>query len=776
MAEREQNLEGLRLRQEKTRDALTKAAKTVRILGTGEIASWLDLTTADDFSDLQRRSVKVEEINSRLIQRAVPTLQSSLKEVSDQISNFDAVLMEARANVASVGKKVEEGLLPPVALTTAQRMLQDMEDKTSQEKLENAVAKRKEAGEGEQLPKIVIDLERNEYVSPTSGLIVTPGNQAYFKVLVHLAKFAQEWVPARAICKILRSKIRPSQVINSLRHWIEKDPDNPQIILSAGQSKSTRYMLKSIVEFVGENSRSRRGKESRGIHEVTLPDGQVIEVRGTLIANFIRRLVQTSEVDPLTIETLANEFYGGHDRKTSDLVYASIGRARKILADYGWEILQPVTPEKRAKGQRGIYYIAKVGERKEEVVQAEHQEKPGPADPRKLAALNLFIDNPNASFEQILGIFGEKDKRGRLLKSHHLIWGLTGLVNGLAFRSCTFRDSFTPEEEKTLENVTKFLGRFDVKYPAKDLERFRKLAAQRLSLKPYGETIEKVKPEEILTDEEALILVHILNDRRDYLEKFDIATFPEENARNLMMALTERINGSVTVSDERLEEVRKSAIEKMRNFARNYDDNLANAQSSEIQELLLYFMDKDAEGVANLLQELLTAPIVIGVEYDSRRLSVRRTWKEIVLGDDFARKARQRSEAERPKVEPQVTKIKETPVVSKEKKVSPIEKRDPKLVNRVKAILKEIKKAGFALDGRANGAQILSVWNITTSEVNKRGKGLIRSARSGRSAKVSYEIADVAMILYLRSYDNNLSKNLKKDLRRLISRTISEKN
>src|SRR3989344_3296443 len=775
MAEREQNLDSLRLRQEKTRDALTKAAKTVRILGTGEIASWLDLTTADDFSDLQRRSGKVEEINSRLIQRAVPTLQSSLKEVSDQIAGFDTKLEEARLNVESVRQKVEKGLLPPVALETAHRMLSEMDGTTPQEKLASAVAKRKDVGEGEQLPKIVIDLENYEYISPASGLTVTP-NYGYFRVLKHLAERPRNWIPVRNLSKFLRSKISVSTAINSLRYWIEKDPNESRILVAEGQSKGIKYMLRAEVEFVGENKKSERLREAHEVQNIPLPDSQVVEVTGKLISNLIAKLAQTSKTNSLTIDALADEFYGGYGTRTSSLVSGDIGRARQILKPYGWDVLQKVTREERARGKKAQYYLVKVGESEKKVVQTEPQEKPGPADSRKLAALNLFIDNPDASFEQILGIFGEKDKRGRPLKRHHLIWGLTGHVNRLAFRSYTFRDSFTPEEEKTLENVTKFLGRFDVKYPAKDLERFRKLAAQRLSLKPTREIIEKVKPEEILTDEEVLILVHILNYRRDYLEKFDIAAFPEENAINLMMVLTKRINGSVTVTDERLEEVRKSAIEKMRNFARNYDDNLANAQSSEIQELLLYFMDKDAEGVANLLQELLTAPIVIGVEYDSRRLLVRRTWKEIVLGDDFARKARQRSEAERPKVEPQVTKIKETPVVSKEKKVSPIEKRDPKLVNRVKTILKEIKKAGFALDGRANGAQILSVWNITTSEVNKRGKGLIRSARSGRSAKVSYEIADVAMILYLRSYDNNLSKNLKKDLRRLISRTISEKN
>ena len=605
-----------------------------------------------------------------------------------------------------------------------------------------------------------------------------------FSTLVYLAKRAQKDVTASRLVKSrqrLGSRHRGTDM-NHLRQLIEQDPHNPRIIVTSGAGVASKYRLNAEVEFVGKSSVAKKSRESRSLVKIEMPNGEVVEIKRGRMAQLLEALrLSDSQTNSTRSDYLAQKVYGGSGAQERKILSVLVSLLRKDLKKFGWEIIQPVKPNEKAKGEMGRYYLSKIGQEE----WGYHKKKefvPYPVHPTRLAALNLMISDPKATADQIIRLLG----RMKNDKPHGKNQAVGALLN--AFRRLTNRSysqSITASESTTYNDILAFLSVSEISN-YKDfkaaLAKLREHVLARISVKP-GEVQDALvsgeveETEKILSDEEALIITHLLNARRDIIRKYGIEEFPQENANKIIETLLTRVNGSVRVSRDRLEEVRRGSIEKLRKLARSGDD-LIERQSSEVQDLICYFMLTDPEPIAQLLHELLTAPIEVSWLYRKGQ-PVTKVWRDMVLPDVPQAMPVERKmsivEAAKTVVGDTMARVVEKSVP--QEKISAIERRDPKAPERIRPILNQIERS-LGLGKNVSGAQITRQWNnITSTEMNRMAsKGHIKPKHTRRGGgKMEYEIVDVATLLYLRKFGNGLNGRLVRSLRHIILEEIQSR-
>lgn len=764
MAERESSFSELKARQSKIVDSITKTARVAGAIGTSNFSKKFDLTKPS--ADYLERAVKVGEIKDSLINRATPTLRARLEEVSRQIE-ADVQNAIARVQLETIKDQVKRGLLPESALKTAQQVVDNLSQ--SLDHIEPPETKKTQEDKERELPKIIIDRERDVItIGDRQVKIQGKINKA---VLMLLAKHAPESVSHKIIAEAAkkagsRSKIYVAgQAVDSLRRFLELNGVNPQLIITTGRSRAAAYCLRANVEFVGESQKSKKYREAHEFVGIPLPDGQKVIVQGKVQARLIESILESmSRESAVYSDDLSKKLYGASTSRGLQNLRLNIRLVRALLLRHRWQVIHFYVDRRR--GHKGKYYLEKIEEKKKEV-----QEFPSPEKPEKLAALNLFLDNPNATAEEILEVFGPKTKKGSRLLTHQLVWGLTGIINRLSYRK--LRGLITEEESKTLERASNLIGGIKYEHPRTDLMKFRRVVEARFGLVLTGEAVQ----EDLITDEQALVLAVLLNSRRDLIREVGIEEFPDENAQEIISSLLKKVNGKVTVSADRLLELRGEVINKVITLAKSDKENIIENQSPEVQTMILYFMINDNEPVAKLLQELLTAPIETTWEH-KKWGGVGRVWKEAVVD---AKKIVVRPPKHKSKVQ-DGGKTSESADVSKPHKEKPekpktatfsIEKADPDVRKEIRSLLTRLDDQHIAWPLKSSQAAKVDS-RLTVGALNKASENHYVSPKRGKDQRRLFQKDEVALLIYLKDYGNGLTPKQLKELRRIIAQEMSK--
>lgn len=105
-----------------------------------------------------------------------------------------------------------------------------------------------------------------------------------------------------------------------------------------------------------EDEKVRRHREANQIYDITLPDGQLIQVRGAILAKTLNSLKNTGN-HTLVSDQLVVVVYGeDHNQKRANMSL-NVRRLNEQLGIYNWVIDQPVGPSQRAQGKKAIYTL-----------------------------------------------------------------------------------------------------------------------------------------------------------------------------------------------------------------------------------------------------------------------------------------------------------------------------------------------------------------------------------------------------------------------------------
>ncbi|KKS04887.1 hypothetical protein A2W45_03525 [Candidatus Curtissbacteria bacterium RIFCSPHIGHO2_12_41_11] len=219
------------------------------------------------------------------------------------------------------------------------------------------------------LPTLRIDQETREVT--IDGRTVKISGRINWEVFNHLAKNQNKDILWSEIARIARgvgskAKYPARDVVDSIKRILEFDPKNPQLIISSRPGGKITYRLNAQVEFVGEVEKTKRYKESHQVFEVTLPDGQIIEIRGKLRARALESLAKTSKENPVQTDKISEALYGVYSETNQALIWRMMSNLRKFLKPFNWQIVNTVGGE-RIQGELGAYYLEKITKQVEAV-------------------------------------------------------------------------------------------------------------------------------------------------------------------------------------------------------------------------------------------------------------------------------------------------------------------------------------------------------------------------------------------------------------------------
>lgn len=260
-------IESLQSRREKLQLLVGQRTILFEKIGTGEVKP-------DSFDN----RIRIGQVRGR-VQTSIDRFQSQFESVDKQLHILqyaDQLIAAAekykqdRDTRSTQLKQIEDlarkKLITDAELAQSREEYQDLlrrarEDTELREGL--SLLEEKKRQEQEQKPKSKLAIEsatRKVDITRPDGerrRLVYP-HQGDFSVLVYLARNPNQDIPAARIREALErsgGSGSPSGSIKYLRSHLEKDPDNPEIIVMTGKGPSTAYRLRAEVEFLREKQR-----------------------------------------------------------------------------------------------------------------------------------------------------------------------------------------------------------------------------------------------------------------------------------------------------------------------------------------------------------------------------------------------------------------------------------------------------------------------------------------------------------------------------------------
>lgn len=651
------------------------------------------------------------------------------------------------------------------------------------------------------LPKIVID-GRVSTVS-VDGREPIRLNKGYIRLLKNLAKSGDKGLESsQVVTAFSMRKDAPvasvgSQIIHNLRVKIEADPRTPRVILREGARYKPIYKLNGELSFTNETAETIRGRESRNVYEVTLPDRTLIPVMGKLRAKLANRLIQASQENPVSTADLSKAVYGSAKRASKLKLLSQISSLRTYLDQYSWEV-RPVYGLYKGKGKLASYYLESTKEQSEETklsltdieVMQSRQD-----------ALNLLITDPNVEIEEIIKTLGPA-KNDRDLTRPQALFALNRAVNLLYVR---VRDKkATDQEIKLWKSIQEGTKKED---PKDSLDAFKAgmkawfSESKSVTREDLGTLVREheSKIDRLTGDEAGIVAALILNRNGTRLniytdgkpEVFEIEEDVQDILRDLISNVSFKDQGDI--SEEKREEyikMRTDALNKVERIlkADNAVD-LIEAHEDENTQLFLMALYMKDEEVAGLVCEFLKDAPDQYLQVERWRFS--QVWREWTPEKRLERQKASSSAAESvviPMTEPETPAVSESTMgaVSSSDLAGFGESQSDLFQPGKKEIqISEAEAAIFAeavskIQVESSGAtsltqaQVSRTFHYMTRDTLKQAisNGHLSPKREG--LRNIYAQEDIIFLHALKSLGNHLSKNERKQLRKKVKKYLAD--
>ena len=400
-----QSLEALQSRQAKLEKIIEQRRHLSEVaIGTGRVK--LGLPGIENLDNDER----IDSTKTR-VASSIPRLQNKLSVVTGEIETltqtetlaekahrYQNEIAIRRAQIDKLREAVNADRIPEEILELRERefrqlasqpekdkllkrgleLLKERQQGTAQETIVEPVTKEegKPPPEKEKITRISVNLSNNNVtvVDGQTGEVRTQQIEAVdIAILNRFSRsLGSPGLSVRTIAEVHRKAGKnrrwdSSNSIRRLRKLLEADPQNPIVLTQTGRTKGIQYQLNAEIEFTGESPRTKKGKEAAKKFDEKLPDGTVINIKGTLFSIALRNLAGASEEKPLPSDKLTMTLFGSDSPELRRNASNVITRLRARLEPHGWRIISMVPPLARAKGEIAKYYL----ERIEEVSQME---------------------------------------------------------------------------------------------------------------------------------------------------------------------------------------------------------------------------------------------------------------------------------------------------------------------------------------------------------------------------------------------------------------------
>lgn len=768
--------------------ALAKVDDVYQIIGTPTFDRGLDLTKLSG-EDYIHAAVRVGTVKKRLTENARPTLQEQLEGVESRIENF-ARIQQLEREVATIQQLVRDNQLSPAVLENAQQILANLRQGLVARKPEPEVKAPTEAPKPEEARREALVLPDNQSPPPLS-----PMEARFLECL--LPRSQQNPISSPALVQILwegkvsieAGRKRLHTLTTRLRGKLAEvgwEIANLVPVAESLRGKEGLYYLAPVEKEIPASV------ESALLPQLVFTRENIVELEG--------RRIRLAERQLRVLQVLARNI--GQQVLSRQLSQEALGNPnpakanlRNVISRLQYKI-KPQTGEPFlvSKGAAHLSWNMLQGIEvvwpKPEPGEAEKPKKefPPKVPESRLSALDIFINNPQVTVEEIIRTLGPS-KRDRRLTRPQALWALKRTANILYVRE---RKGIATQEESELWRKIK-VGTSR----AVDIEALRTF---RTRLEVWFKQFKTVQPAEItqvreaeeievepLADEEAVVLASILFLRDDFIAKYGLERLPVE----VVQKLVKRVQSPLELTSSQLNEFRVRALQKVKEIVRSEKlDQIYDCQNPDVQELLLYFMLIDTEPTFNLLEELLTSPIEIFWREQAgeiiklwRGLRVSPTTSSVTVPEPaIATEPGPSKEESRRGIQPEVREERpaatvQGQVVSIEpppKKLSSVERRDPEVRQKIALLLDEIAEAGIST--LINSSQLTRSFPRLKSHILEPliGKAEI-SPKLDRNGFPVYSVDEITILLYLKDWGNNLTPRLVKDLRRIIREELAKR-
>lgn len=548
----------------------------------------------------------------------------------------------------------------------------------------------------------------------------------------------------------LKTKVRDH--VRKLREKIETDLHQPEIILCSGGGRKATYRLNS--------------QEITFQHQ--LLDGRVLETPSPIMSEYLRLLTKTSPTNRIDVNYLSEVVYGDSSRESKHLVYAYFATIRKKF----------LPPDLKLLVEGGACWLEKVVAEEKPSVKAEKEKRPEfwrlPLLSSRQEALSLILDNSNAPLNEVIKVLGPS-KKGKALLPQQTLWALENAVTLVYFRKT--KGVVETQELDLWKRIRAQIG------GRNDLQAARLFKQQIMTwYRPALEAWQKAKgivvevPVEavsVLSDDEAALLAAILWHRQEFLLDHGFESLPKE----LVFELTQGGRFPFGTDNGEMNKLRTQALTKIKTIIKDKGrlDELCDLHSSDKQSLIICFLLAESKpGSLELLEQVLTEPLETYYQTGEDGL-VRDFWQEFRarLSRDMGLETidvQPAPVAESPSVEAPPTKKEQAQRVEK----VPLEQI---IGQNVEAILNEIKSKQIRSGDTFTQDQLSRHFPVLKSDFVKRirEKRWIRPAVGRDGVHPVFNVGEVALLLYIARYGNNLNSRQKKDLKEVIEKEVRQK-
>ena len=815
-----QSLETLQAHQARLEKIIGQRQDLKEAIGTGRVKSGLPGIENLD-NDLRIDSAKasveasIERLQTRLasVDQTIESLTETdrlietAQHYQDEVSIRRAQLEKLKESV-SAGRLSQELLVlrerefqqlaarpgEDIQLNQGLELLRTHQQGTAQEAIVGPA--RKEEGkpppEKEIATRISVNLLNNQVtvVDEETGDVreqwINPVDLTVLRRMAH--NLGLPGLPAETLNEVARSAGGQGQrplrnSINRLRRLVEQDPLNPRVITTTGHTAAARYQLNAGVELVGESKVAKERREATQVFEVSLPDGQVVSIRGKLRADALRTLIQVFEKGKskeVSTKKLIRAVYSRYDKKLHSSLNKLIIGLRSNLEPFGWKIIQTVAHTGGWKSIQAKYRLEQV-KKKEERRKAKTQREIPAVTSSRMEALDLFLSNPDVTAEDIIRVLGPSEKTDRYL-TRPQAWFALRRATALLYARKKVRQA-TEEEMALWTRIKEGTGRESDK---EAWETFKAgLDAWFMEdKKPYSEgeiaQIEKLEAEEVtpLTDEEAAILALALDKNRELLQKAGLEPLPKRVADKLYR----KVKGRLRIDREKLQETRKGIFDKTEKLIETdaiYE--LIDLESPEAQELFNYLTSADSKRLLEFLRTWLSGENLDELFERFQQEGNGKTAQGQALAPTVEIQKGASAIEEPVPVVPEAKPEAETSVSpelaetdkSKVRTLS-IEKLDPEVRNKIAAYLDRVEATNVQ---RFTPKQLVRFFDTLTRTVQKAmvEKSIVRPETGRDGLHPSYGTHDVAVMLYVNNSGNGFRKKQIKDLHRIVREEMEKR-
>lgn len=405
MTTERESLSGLEAQKQSAEAGITKARSFIANFGVTDIVPHLQLDPQNITQFSERRPI-VREVNRRLIQNAIPTLQTRAEELQVKIDDsliaitqkVDEDLAIASRELEETQKDVDVGFLPPTILAGLNSVIENLRAKQTQPdyiRAKGLLEARKQV-----TPQAPVEPTPAPAESEQPGVIeeapaqIVIGDKNFVEINGHLRQLtdeeiallrtlserAGEKITSRALSKEalgiddpVKGRLRFKMA--TLAEILEYESGR-KLIVSRMAGAASGYKLQDVAvsfkEAEGEvtpaeseisAAKEQTGyafNEDTGFYEIPLVDGQVLTTRGEKKAKILGELVLRHP----DIGEIAQITEG--DRKLAAAWIAQL-RKDKGLEKVKWEVFYQ-EPEEKTRTAKGSYYLRQIPGQPEEGV------------------------------------------------------------------------------------------------------------------------------------------------------------------------------------------------------------------------------------------------------------------------------------------------------------------------------------------------------------------------------------------------------------------------